>query len=275
VFPLEGSMSRRAILLRIRRYAVPGATVRIPEGIRLLETAGLVEKQSHLDSLRFLQLCRDTAFIRTLALPGNPENLEGRLFPDTYLLSTLDTEEVLLTRMARRMEEVFCEVAGDSCAALDRNHVLTLASIVQGEYQIPGEADTIASVYLNRLRIGMKLQADPTVQYLLPTPRRLYYRDLFVDSPYNTYRNVGLPPGPINGPGRIAIDAVLYPAETGYLFFVADGKGGHIFGRTFAEHERNRIPLDLERKRLEELEDSLRSAEAIALPTGVDTTGKP
>ena len=99
---------------------------------------------------------------------------------------------------------------------------------------------TISGVYHNRLRIGMRLQADPTVQYLLPGGwRKLTYKDLEIDSPYNTYRYSGLPPGPINSPGRDAIYSALYPEKHQYLFFVADGKGGHLFGKTHREHINN------------------------------------
>ncbi|MCA9783034.1 MAG: endolytic transglycosylase MltG [Candidatus Cloacimonetes bacterium] len=266
IFVLDGRMSRMDILRRIGRYAVPGVDVRITEGLRLRELAGVVARQCQLDSLRFLQLCRDPGFISELSLPGDPETLEGRLFPDTYRISTLDDEEALITRMARRMEDVVCSLLPDSCGSLDRVRLLTLASIVQGEYQLPSEADTIASVYLNRLRRGMKLQADPTVQYLLDKPRRLLYRDLELDSPWNTYLYAGLPPGPINSPGRIAIAAVLFPAETDYLYFVADGQGGHFFGRTLAQHQLNRRVLDSQRRRLrQEQREGRRTGDSLSV----------
>jgi len=120
------------------------------------------------------------------------------------------------------------------------HEILTLASIIKGETNGVDEMKRISGVYHNRLKRGMKLQADPTVQYLLPDGwRRLLYEDLEIDSPYNTYKYAGLPPGPINNPGKNAILAALYPENNKYFYFVADGKGGHKFGKTHREHIRN------------------------------------
>jgi UPF0755 protein len=126
------------------------------------------------------------------------------------------------------------------------HEIVTLASIIEEEARVPKERAAISSVYHNRLRIGMKLDADPTVQYALPAPKeKLLYKDLEISSPYNTYRNPGLPPGPISNPGEAAIRAALYPATDKYLFFVAkgDGSGEHYFARTLAEHNRNRAKV--------------------------------
>jgi UPF0755 protein len=117
--------------------------------------------------------------------------------------------------------------------------VVTLASIVEGESGVDAERPTIAGVYLNRLRKNMKLEADPTIQYVLPGgPRRLLYTDLRIDSPYNTYLYRGLPPGPVNNPGKQSILGVLYPEKHQYLYFVATGVGGHRFSKTFSEHQK-------------------------------------
>jgi UPF0755 protein len=125
------------------------------------------------------------------------------------------------------------------------DQIVTLASIVEEEARVPEERKTIAGVYWNRLDKGMRLEADPTVQYALGGHReRVLYRDLEVDSPYNTYRNLGLPPGPIASPGRAALEATLYPDSVPYLYFVATGSGGrHAFSKTLAEHERKRRAL--------------------------------
>jgi UPF0755 protein len=115
-----------------------------------------------------------------------------------------------------------------------------MASIVNGETNKKDEMARIAGVYYNRLKIGMKLQADPTIQYLQPYgPKRLSYKDLKINSPFNTYKYSGLPPGPIDNPGKNAILAAVYPEKHHYLYFVADGKGGHKFARTFTEHLKN------------------------------------
>ena len=114
-----------------------------------------------------------------------------------------------------------------------------MASIVEGESRIKDERPVIAGVYRNRLRKGMLLEADPTIQYILEEgPRRLLFSDLKMDSPYNTYQHKGLPPGPVNNPGMASILAALYPAEHNYYFFVANGTGGHWFSTTFEEHKR-------------------------------------
>ena len=118
--------------------------------------------------------------------------------------------------------------------------MLTLASIVEAETPLDLEKNMVASVYLNRLKKNMRLQADPTVQYALGgAARRLYYKDLAADSPYNTYRHSGLPPGPICNPGAASILAVLKPAESNFIYFVATGKGGHYFAESLAEHHAN------------------------------------
>lgn len=117
------------------------------------------------------------------------------------------------------------------------HEILTLASIIEGETNKYEEMPMIASVYQNRLKKGMPLEADPTIQYLQPNGwKRLFYKDLKIKSPYNTYLNPGLPPGPINNPGKEAILASLYPANTDFLYFVADGKGGHTFSNSYSQH---------------------------------------
>jgi peptidoglycan lytic transglycosylase G len=119
------------------------------------------------------------------------------------------------------------------------NQVMTLASIVEGEAILDEERPLISGVYHNRLRKGMRLEADPTIRYVIENvPRRILYSDLEIDDPYNTYRNRGLPPGPINNPGRKSILAALWPAKTDYLFFVANGKGGHWFSSNYTQHLR-------------------------------------
>ena len=130
--------------------------------------------------------------------------------------------------------------ADAASVGLNETALLSLASIVEAETPIDREKPLVASVYLNRLKHNVRLQADPTVQYALGgTARRLFNKDLATDSPYNTYRHNGLPPGPICSPGAASILAVLNPAETEYLYFVATGKGGHNFAESLAEHNAN------------------------------------
>jgi UPF0755 protein len=178
-------------------------------------------------------------------LPPPPP--EGTLMPETYLVPRHETRERLVTRMRADMQ-----------AALDRawqarrpdlpiastQEMLVLASIIEKETAVPDEYPLVAAVFVNRLRKGMPLQTDPTVIYALTQGqqrlgRELTRRDLEVDHPYNTYRHAGLPPGPIANPGRGAIEAAVRPAPVDYLYFVADGNGGHAFATTLAEHNRN------------------------------------
>lgn len=172
---------------------------------------------------------------------------EGELLPETYYFSRGDSRSELLSRMRRSMRSLLMELWETRRANLPfRNpqEALTLASIVEKETSLPSEYGTVASVYINRLRKGMKLQADPTVIYAITMGeeifnRRVLYSDLRRESPYNTYYTTGLPPGPIANPGRGALTAALNPPETDYIFFVADGRGGHVFSVTYAEHSRN------------------------------------
>ncbi len=172
---------------------------------------------------------------------------EGTLLPDTYHYALGDSRHALMERMTRGMEQALDELwpARDGALPLASAHdALVLASIVEKETGLADERPLVAAVFLNRLRRGMRLQSDPTVIYALtrgraPLGRPLTRADLAVDDPYNTYRHKGLPPGPIASPGRSALEAVLHPAETDALYFVADGSGGHAFATTLDEHNRN------------------------------------
>ena len=171
---------------------------------------------------------------------------EGSLLPETYRFSHGDSARDILRRMRRAQQAVLDELwAGraDGLPLKTQRDALILASIVEKETGIDGERGRVAGVFLNRLRRGMRLQSDPTVVYAVgggrTLGRALSKADLRRDHPYNTYRIDGLPPGPISHPGRAAIAAVLNPAPTDALYFVADGTGGHAFARTLEEHNRN------------------------------------
>ena len=219
------------------------AAVRIPvtirEGILSHKIARIYAREIRIDSARFVELVHDQNFIQSLRIEST--SLEGYLVPETYEFYWDPDEEAVV----RRMVEEFVGFFTDSLKAraeelgFDTNEVLTFASIVEGEVLKDEERPIIAGVYHNRLRRRMRLQADPTIQYIIPDgPRRLRYQDLEIESPYNTYQNYGLPPGPINNPGKSSILATLYPAQHAFLFFVTDGEGGHVFSRTYIEHKR-------------------------------------
>jgi UPF0755 protein len=161
--------------------------------------------------------------------------------PSTYKFYWQTDEEEIVTELVREFWRVFDSSLQEMARErqLSVHEVLTMASIVEMETAIDSERSVIAGVYYNRLKKRMRLQADPTVQYVLPDgPRPLLLADLEIDSPYNTYRHAGLPPGPITNPGRASILAALNPARHRYLYFVATGYGGHRFTRTFDEHRR-------------------------------------
>lgn len=167
-------------------------------------------------------------------------SLEGYLYPDTYYLyhdsSPEEIIDILLSEFWKKFDENLQHRANQ--LGFSVHEVVTLASIIEGEAMLDSERSTISSVYHNRLKINMKLQADPTIQYIIPgPPKTLSNRDLRIKSDYNTYQNYGLPPGPINNPGIASIKAALYPEDTNFLFFVAQGDGSHAFTTNEKDHE--------------------------------------
>lgn len=234
------------ILDRLERGEVVTRAVTIPEGFTLREIAPRVADVSRAPVEEILRLAADSGMARRLGVPG--PTLEGYLFPDTYRFAEEVPPSEALEAMVHRYREFWTperRARADSLG-LHQRDVVTLASIVEEEARVPEERPVIAAVYLNRLRRGMRLQADPTVQYALGEPReRLLYRhiDSVADHPYNTYTQDGLPPGPISSPGEASLLAVLHPAEVPWLFFVARPDGSHVFTRTEREHinAKNRI----------------------------------
>lgn len=232
--------SYRGILTRLRRGDIVQIRVTVPEGRTNLEISRIFERRMDIDPEQFLTLTFDDSLITRWAIEA--PSLEGYLFPDTYAFPSRYTARQVIESMLGRFFTVWTPAHEERARAvgMTRGEVLTLASIVEGEALLDSETRRISAVYHNRLERKMRLQADPTVAYALGgVRRRLYYKDLRVDSPYNTYRNKGLPPGPICNPGKVAIEAALYPLEgTGELYFVAarDGSGRHIFTRTLRDH---------------------------------------
>ena len=211
--------------------------VTVPEGYTLRQTESLLVAKLGIPADSVRAAVSDTALLRRLDLPTS--NVEGYLFPDTYFFPPGTTARAAVEAMVRRFEQRWKPewTARLDTLALSRHSVLTLASIVEREAKLPKERAVIAAVYWNRLRRGMRLEADPTVQYALPEHQsRLLYRHLNVRSPYNTYRNAGLPPGPIGAPGAASIEATLYPANVPYLYFVAYPDGHHEFRLRLEEH---------------------------------------
>jgi UPF0755 protein len=207
------------------------------EGSTLAELAEQLAAEGLAKGDDVLRVGRDDQFLRTLGVPAG--SVEGYLFPDTYQFVKGMTGEEILGRMIARMRE---RVSGELLAAarardLNFHQLLTLASIIEKEAVDPGEMPLISAVFWNRLRIEMPLQADPTVQYAVGKERRRLTRDdLTVESPFNTYRRAGLPPGPIASPSLAAIRAAVNPASVSYLYFVATDERHHQFSTTLADH---------------------------------------
>ena len=233
---------RASVILRILTEG-RGKLVRftVPEGETLRDVAELAEAELGIAADSFLSATRDTARLRAAGAEG--PSYEGWLHPETYLVPLTIVPEDLVDLMVRGTVALWTperEARRDSMK-LTPWEVLTLASIVEGEALVDDERPVIAGVYLNRLRLRMPLQADPTVQYGIELATgerkpRLYTKDYKFTSPYNTYLHPGLPPGPINSPGTASIDAVLNPASVPYLFFVAGADRRHVFSRTYREH---------------------------------------
>jgi len=214
--------------------------VTIYEGLRGTQIVRILKREVGIDSVKLTELMKDTSLIH---LPNHGgSSLEGFLLPDTYEFYWQVDEKEIIKDMLGQFRKFFVDSLQERARKMNMtiDQVLTMASIVEGESVLDKERPIIAGLYYNRLRRGMKLEADPTIQYIVPDgPRRLLFEDLKIKSPYNTYQNYGLPPGPINNPGRKSILAALYPEKNNYLYFVADGSGGHRFARTYNEHMRN------------------------------------
>jgi peptidoglycan lytic transglycosylase G len=224
----------------------------VPEGLLLSDILARVAEFSGVDAESLRTALGDTSAARRYGVPG--PTLEGYLYPATYTLPIEAGPDTIIRDMVETYERVWTPErrAAAAQAGLSEREVVTLASIIEKEAVHPEEMPLIGAVYRNRLRIGMPLQADPTVQYALGGHReRLLYADIerVRDHPYNTYSRVGLPPGPIAAPSDRAIDAALHPADVEFLYFVARPDGTHVFSRTLAEHNRARFAIRSEQRR--------------------------
>jgi UPF0755 protein len=237
-YRLEFGQRPRDILGKLVLGDVHKVSVTIPEGYTHYQIAGELAAVADVDSAVFADLMSDDGLRMKVGVTA--ASLEGYLFPDTYLIPWGTGPEAIAEMMAARLDEVFDADASERAGkmGMTRHEVLTLASIVEAEARLPEELPLISAVYHNRLKRGMRLEADPTVAYAMGGYKgRLYYKDLEIDSPYNTYKHAGLPPGPIGNPGRAAIRAALHPDSTcRAIYFVAQGNGGHIFSLTLEEH---------------------------------------
>ena len=240
-YALTGRMSLSDLVEKMARGDVVRRFVTFREGLNLEEMAAIVAEQG-LPAKDFLDVARDPAPIALLD-PAAPD-LEGYLFPDTYEVPPRPDAAAAVGRQAvGRFKNVIApELPAVQGSGYSLREVVTLASLVELETAVPAERPRVAAVFLNRLRRRMPLQTDPTVIYAMRKAGRwdgnIRKRDLSIDSPYNTYRYPGLPPGPIASPGIESIRAVLRPATSDELYFVSRNDGSHHFSRTLAEHSR-------------------------------------
>ncbi len=242
-YRFDQPMSALEVVDKIARGDVYRRLVTFREGLTIREMARVYEA-AELGSAKDLEnAAKDATSIRDLD-PDAPD-LEGYLFPDTYSLRRETPASVLVAQMVASFERAFNEElrAAARSRGLSVREAVTLASLVEKETAVPSERPTVAAVYLNRRAINMPMQADPTVIYALQRAGNytgnIRKEDLQIDSPYNTYRYPGLPPGPIASPGRPSLEAAVKPAQVDYLYFVSKNDGSHVFARTLDEHNRN------------------------------------
>lgn len=242
-FRFDRPMTPLEVVEKIARGDVYNRRITFPEGLNIREMARLYEQQGFGKAAAFIEAAGDPAPIRDI--DGAATDLEGYLFPETYSVPRDTTAAKLVGLMVARFRQLFTTEMQHAAQALELTprQVVTLASLVEKETAQPSERPIVAAVYLNRLKIGMGMQADPTVIYALQRAGRytgnLRRDDLSFDSPYNTYRYSGLPPGPIASPGLASLQAAVAPAKVDYLYFVSRNDGSHVFARTLVEHNEN------------------------------------
>lgn len=261
VFELYCKLSKNADSLKAGRYSISSsmdipeivevmvsgkalidtAKFTIPEGynqeqiVEKLDSLGVVSKES-IESALKAELYQ-YEFLGQI--PERENMLEGYLFPDTYEIYRDTTAEAIIDKLLQRFDSVFTEEYRNRAKELNMtiDQVITLASIIEREARLDSERKTISAVFHNRLKKNMMLQSCATIQYLLKEQKEvLTYKDLEIESPYNTYKYAGLPPGPIASPGLKSIEAALYPEDTEFLYFVAREDGSHVFTKTYSEH---------------------------------------
>ena len=239
-YTIEPGMSNFMLMYYLHAHRQDEVRVTLPEGLDIGRVAHILSRNLDFDSTAFMTAASSPSLLVRRGIMA--KNAEGYLLPGTYDFAWASSPEEAVGFLIGRFRHFYTDSLKSVTATrgLNETGLLTLASIVESETPLNREKNIVARVYLNRLKKKMRLQADPTVQYALGgAARRLYYKDLAADSPYNTYRHTGLPPGPICNPGTASILAVLKPAENNFLYFVATGKGGHYFSESLAEHNAN------------------------------------
>ncbi|MDA8431009.1 MAG: endolytic transglycosylase MltG [Geobacteraceae bacterium] len=238
-YRFNDAMTPAMILRKLVAGDVDFRRFALPEGYSIYQAAELLDQKGYFNKTSFLEKCRDTALLRRLGL--HEPTAEGYLYPATYNLARNGNEEQLIGQMVAQFKKKYAELTRGTggVSGLSRHQIVTMASLIEKEAVSPEEKPLIASVFYNRLRIGMPLQSDPTAVYgVRAFGGKVSKADIERRSPYNTYLIKGLPPGPIGNPGIEAIQAALHPACTPYLYFVARQDGTHQFSCSLEEHNR-------------------------------------
>jgi len=238
-YELSPHLTPQEILDRLTAGEVAVRWITFPEGFTLRQMAERWEQEGFGPAAEYLRWATERA--SEFGVKGLPvgQTLEGYLFPDTYRLPVGASARDLIALQVKRFEEVYADLVKTAQPRLSRHEIVALASLVEREARTERDRPLIAGVLYNRLERHWRLECDASVLYALGEHKsRVLYRDLRVDSPYNTYRYAGLPPGPIANPGRASLAAALHPAKTEALYYVARPDGSHVFSRTLAEHRR-------------------------------------
>jgi len=237
-YRLNDGMTPAQILRKLVAGDVDYRRFVLPEGYSIYQAAELLEQNGYFKKDAFLDACRDPALLRRVGIPGG--SVEGFLYPATYNLPRGANEEQFVSQMVETFNKTYAGLTGEKDGSgPSRREIVILASIIEKEAVSPDEKPLIASVFYNRLRLGMPLQSDPTAVYgVRAFAGKVTKADIGRRSRYNTYLIPGLPPGPIGNPGSDALRAALHPARTAYLYFVARQDGTHQFSRTLDEHNR-------------------------------------
>lgn len=241
IYKFDRPLSPIAVIDKLVRADVIQRTVTLREGLDRFAIGALMAAEGFGTAEEWREVTDDPELIRDL--DPQADSLEGYLFPDTYRLTPGTRPRAIAQMMVQNFRKNFGDELAFLSNGLDLHDTVTLASIVETEARLPQERPVIASVYLNRVRKKMLLQADPTVIYAMKLENRwggnIKRADLKLDSPYNTYRQPGFPPGPIANPGLASLRAAASPAESDFLYFVSRNDGSHVFARSLAEHNQN------------------------------------
>ncbi|MDZ7806815.1 MAG: endolytic transglycosylase MltG [Gracilimonas sp.] len=237
-YEFEGPVSYNAFLSKMTRGIQDPVEIVILPGITVGHFSTIIAERLHFDESELLQVFSDSTYLSEKGL--TEEQLFGRMLPDTYSTYWTRSPKEIVNQILKEFKVNVTDPYQDRFEELDYSpeEIVTLASIVEWEAKISEEKPIISGLYWNRLQRGMRLQADPTVNFALGERRRLLFEDYQFDHPFNTYINRGLPPGPITNPSLSTIKATLFPEDHDYLYMVANPEGGHVFTKTFREHQR-------------------------------------